>query len=326
MAGASLRAARSTRRPNDPRQTRSTASARPTASIVATASATLFIFSSMTMGTSGYRASTSASVGTPIPSPRNGNASPRRKRWPASARASSPAVNSATAPRRFVVRSSERSWWTTTTASRERRTSSSSPSAPRLSPCSNAASVFSGASAPPPRCANTKRRRAVKKRWSYSDEGPKQCSVMLIESSHGGPLSDPRRAAPAGGHRYSAGEAGNSRQPRAEAPGRRAALPRHHRFRRNGHPATRQRNFVAPQFHFARPPRAGEEPDPPRPHRPARRADSGGPRVRDPRRPPVTDLRRLPRAHRQGRRQDGDRVAAARGPLCREAGDARRDD
>ena len=43
------------------------------------------------------------------------------------------------------------------------------------------------------------------------------------------------------------------------------AVPRHHRLRRDGRAAARQRHPVAPQLHPARPARAGQEPDPSRP-------------------------------------------------------------
>ena len=66
-----------------------------------------------------------------------------------------------------VVRSSVRSWCTTTTPSRDRWTSSSRPSAPSARPLSNAAIVFSGASALPPRCANTSGRRDVEERMAH---------------------------------------------------------------------------------------------------------------------------------------------------------------
>ena len=116
-------------------------------------------FSSTTIGTSRYFASTAASVGILMPQPRNGNSAgseprrlcaaasrpnsqwPRRRRtarlkkYPASARASSSAVRFAIGPVRFVVRSSVRSWWTTTTPSAERRTSSSRPWAPGPGRC-----------------------------------------------------------------------------------------------------------------------------------------------------------------------------------------------
>ena len=45
----------------------------------------------------------------------------------------------------------------------------------------------------------------------------------------------------------------------------RTAFPRHSRLRRYRDPADRQRPSFAPQFHFARPARAGQEPHPARP-------------------------------------------------------------
>ena len=54
--------------------------------------------SSTMIRTSRYLRSTSASVGTPIPRPRNGKPPPSRKKNPASARDNSPAVRSATGP------------------------------------------------------------------------------------------------------------------------------------------------------------------------------------------------------------------------------------
>src|SRR5437016_1593290 len=53
---------------------------------------------------------------------------------------------------------------------------------------------------------------------------------------------------------------------------------------------------------------------------------AGGGRLRDSRRSAGADLRRVPRAGRQRGGSDVDRVAVARGPLRREARDARRDD
>ena len=148
---------------------------------------------------------------------------------------------------------------------------------------------------------------------------------VRIESAHGGHNRDPRRAS-TGAPAQATGQAGNPRQPHAQAAGRRGALPRHHRVRRDGHPAARQRDPVASQLHPARPARPGEEPHPPRPGRSARRADSGRAGLRDPRRPAGAALRGVPRAHRAGRRRHADRVAAARGALRREARDAGRDD
>ena len=77
---------------------------------------------------------------------------------------------------------------------------------------------------------------------------------------------------------------------------------RHHRLRRDGHSAARQRHPVAPQLHPPRPARPGEEPHPARPGRSARRADSGGARLRDSRRPAGAAVRGVPRARRARRR------------------------
>ena len=101
---------------------------------------------------------------------------------------------------------------------------------------------------------------------------------------------------------------------------RTAALPRHHRLRRHGHPADRQRASLAPQFHPARPARPGEEPHPARAHRPARRRRSPSwPAARS----TTTRSRRCaPPAARASRRKATtlpDRVAAARRALRREA-------
>ena len=103
-----------------------------------------------------------------------------------------------------------------------------------------------------------------------------------------------------------------------------AALPRHHRLRRHGRPADRQRHSVAPQFHPARPARPGEEPHPARPHGPARRRDCRGAGLRDSRRPAGAALRRLPGARQGGRRRPADPLAVARRALRREARHARR--
>ena len=123
------------------------------------------IFISMMIGTPRCRSSTSRSV-------RDAEALPRgtdsrhgapAKCQPASTRASSAAVRAATGPVALVVRSSVGSCTTTGTPSADRCTSSSSPSAPARRPSSKAASVFSGASALPPRCANTRGRPRWKK-------------------------------------------------------------------------------------------------------------------------------------------------------------------
>ena len=105
-----------------------------------------------------------------MPWPRNGWVPCAANRYPASTRASSRASSASTAPGRSVVRSSVASWWTTTTPSRDTRTSSSIPSAPSASPLSNAAIVFSGASAAPPRCAKTSGRGDSKKGWRTSTQ------------------------------------------------------------------------------------------------------------------------------------------------------------
>ena len=70
------------------------------------------------------------------------------------------------------------------------------------------------------------------------------------------------------------GQAGGPRQPGPQAAGRRGAVPRHHRLRRHGRPAARQRHPLAAQLHPARPARPGEEPHPAQPDRPARRRKS----------------------------------------------------
>ena len=64
-----------------------------------------------------------------------------------------------------VVRSTEGSWQATSWPSCERWTSSSRPSTPNATAWSNAASVFSGPSAPPPRWANTMGRSPRRTAW-----------------------------------------------------------------------------------------------------------------------------------------------------------------
>ena len=103
----------------------------------------------------------------------------------------------------------------------------------------------------------------------------------------------PRQASP--------GARRGAREPGRAPPRRTGALPRHHRLRRHGRPADRQRHPVAPQFHPARPARPGEEPHPARPHRPARRRDCRRAGLRDPRRPAGAALRRLPGARHGGK-------------------------
>ena len=98
------------------------------------------------------------------------------------------------------------------TPSRDRCTSSSRPSAPSARPLSNAAIVFSGASALPPRCANTSGRRRLGRR---RDGALLWESLSCVESIHGG-HSDPRRAA-AVGLPFAPGQAGNPRQSRPQA-------------------------------------------------------------------------------------------------------------
>ena len=72
-------------------------------------------------------------------------------------------ASAAIGPEPLVVRSSVSSWWTTTTPSADRWTSSSRPSAPAAIPRSNAAMVFSGPRAHPPRWAKTERTVESKK-------------------------------------------------------------------------------------------------------------------------------------------------------------------
>ena len=106
----------------------------------------------------------------------------------------------------------------------------------------------------------------------------------------------------------------------------RAAVSRHHRLRRHGRAADRQRDPVAPQLHPARPARPGQEPDPARPHHAARRAVPVMPgcEIHD------DPLAPLCAACRARVAQDGDdaadRLARSRRALRREAGHARRDD
>src|SRR3954465_15866120 len=107
------------------------------------------------------------------------------------------------------------------------------PSAPSATALANAAIVFSGASAPPPRCAKT----------SGRDDSKKACIQYVIESPYGGHYPYVG-GTPAGATAFAAGQAGNSRQPRAQARGRRIALSRHHRIRRHGGAAARQRHSV----------------------------------------------------------------------------------
>ena len=153
-------------------------------------------------------------------------------------------------------------------------------------------------------------------------------SSVRIESVHGRhPLQTLGELATGASAQHATGQTGNPRQPRPQAAGRRAAVPRHHRLRRHRHPAARQRHPVAPQLHPARPARPGEEPHPARPGRSARRADPGRARLRDSRRPARAASARACRA-RVAREGDAMPIAlaAARGALRREARDARRDD
>ena len=204
-------------------------------------------------------------------------------------------------------RSSVASWCTTTTPSRERWTSSSRPSAPSARPRRTPRSCSPGASALPPRCAKTSGRDEAKN--GMPRRQPRATSSDRIDPwrPQFQTLGDLSAGAPA----HAAGEAGNPRQPDAQAAGRRRALPRHRRLRRHGRAAARQRDPVAAQLHPARPARPGEEPHPARADRSARRADSGGARLRDPRRPAGAALRaRAARASRA-------KATTCRSPGCR---------
>jgi len=156
-SGSAARSARMARAPSAAAHTRSTAAAAATSAASASPISGRSTFISMMVGMSGYRRRTSRSLGMPTPWPRK-ECSPRASRYrnPASARASSSAVRAATGPDRSVVRSSVPSWQTTTTPSADRWTSSSRPSAPDAWPLSNAAIVFSGPRAHPPRWAKTR--------------------------------------------------------------------------------------------------------------------------------------------------------------------------
>ena len=106
----------------------------------------------------------------------------------------------------------------------------------------------------------------------------------------------------------------------------RPALSRHRRVRGHDPPADRQRAAGPASLHPARPAGPGQEPNSPRAHLAAGRADPDRRRQRGERRSLRADLQVRPRPAGRVRRRDPDRLAAPRPALRREAGDARRDD
>ena len=106
----------------------------------------------------------------------------------------------------------------------------------------------------------------------------------------------------------------------------RDAVPRHLRLRGDRSAADRERHPRRAGHHLPRRARPGEDAHRAQPDQPARRSDPGHRRVGDQRRPLQPDLQVCARPRRRARRRHGDRLAAARSPLRREAGDPGHDD
>ena len=307
-------------RPDRPRPRREPRS--PTARAISA----VLTFNSTMIGTSRYRPNTSIRRGMPTPGRETESRPPARRR---SRR------RPGRVPRPSGRRSARAGSWSGRAGGRDARRprrrgrdGRPAPGRRRRRPVrvSNAARVFSGASALPPRCANTSGRpgkermrhgtmcvvvRCALARRNESDRiGPWPHSIQTLGDLRG--QSDRMRPVKQ--------EIRDNLVRKLQAG--RAAVSGHHRLRRNRRPAADQRDSVAAQLHPARSARPGEESDPSRPHRSARRTDSGRARLRDSRQPAGAAVLVVPRPGGETRRQPGDRLAAARRALRREAGDA----
>src|SRR6202140_3451733 len=138
----------------EPMHTRSCASSR--CSNAASGPTQTSSLGSMLTRTSGQRVSSSSSVGTWTPLPRNGNVAPPSavNQYPASASRMLASGSLAMWPRLSVTRSRDASWNATSAPSEVMCTSVSRYRYPSATAASNAGMVFSGASSEPPRWAN----------------------------------------------------------------------------------------------------------------------------------------------------------------------------
>ena len=114
------------------------------------------------------------------------------------------------------------------------------------------------------------------------------------------------------------------REPDAQAAHGRDPVSPHRRLRRDGRSATRKRPAVASTTSSSSPARPGQDAGCCEAWSRCSTRDPVMPGCEINARPSQSDLRRLPGPHRRGGGRHADRLAAARPPLRREAGDARR--